>query len=252
MDTARASRLTQTALGAAITIGEIHLSHDGASFGNKMMRWPIAVVPVAIPAGAAAVFSRRAARTVLPLASVAIVANGLQGTYLHWRGVKQRPGGITRYNLESGPPGVGIAAGWSAMHRAGRNLGTRGTVMQALSAVDIAWWDLKARLLNVALGTLTAATRSGRPAGSARRWTAPGPGASDDRRARIPVAPDHPWSTRPEAMPGNASRREPAPDGTLTCGRAPEPVNRVGGPAEAPPPAGRVGTANTQEALIPF
>jgi hypothetical protein len=28
----------------------------------------------------------------------------LQGTYLHLRGVKQRPGGITRYNLESGPP----------------------------------------------------------------------------------------------------------------------------------------------------
>ena len=30
--------------------------------------------------------------------------NGLQGTYLHWRGIKQRPGGFTRYNLESGPP----------------------------------------------------------------------------------------------------------------------------------------------------
>src|SRR5919206_722041 len=34
-----------------------------------------------------------------------------------------------------------IAAGWSAMHRACRNLGTRGLVMQALSAVDIACWD---------------------------------------------------------------------------------------------------------------
>jgi L-alanine-DL-glutamate epimerase-like enolase superfamily enzyme len=40
------------------------------------------------------------------------------------------------------------------MHRACRNLGTRGLVMQALSAVDIAWWDLKARLLDVALTTL--------------------------------------------------------------------------------------------------
>jgi hypothetical protein len=93
-----------TAAGAAVTAGEIYLSHDGASFGNKMMWWPIAVVPTAIPAGVAAVFSRRAAHTVLPLASAAIVANGLQGTYLHWRGIAQRPGGITRYNLEAGPP----------------------------------------------------------------------------------------------------------------------------------------------------
>jgi hypothetical protein len=93
-----------TAAGAAITAGEIYLSHDGASFGNKMMWWPIVVVPTAIPAGIASVFSRRAAHTVLPLASAAIVVNGLQGTYLHWRGIAQRPGGITRYNLESGPP----------------------------------------------------------------------------------------------------------------------------------------------------
>jgi hypothetical protein len=93
-----------TAVGAAVTAGEIYLSHDGASFGNKMMWWPIVIVPAAVPAGIAAVFSRRAARTVLPLASAAIVANGLQGTYLHWRGVRQRPGGVTRYNLESGPP----------------------------------------------------------------------------------------------------------------------------------------------------
>jgi len=93
-----------TAAGAAVTAGEIYLSHDGASFGNKVMWWPIAVVPTAIPVGVAAVFSRRAAHTVLPAASAAIVANGLQGTYLHWRGVLQRPGGLTRYNLESGPP----------------------------------------------------------------------------------------------------------------------------------------------------
>ena len=63
-----------TAGGAAVTAAEIYLSHDGASFGNKLMWWPVVVVPAAIPAGIAAVFSRRAARTVLPLASAAIVA----------------------------------------------------------------------------------------------------------------------------------------------------------------------------------
>ena len=56
-----------TAAGAAVTAGEIYLSHDGASFGNKMMWWPIVVVPTAIPAGIAAVVSPRAAHTVLPL-----------------------------------------------------------------------------------------------------------------------------------------------------------------------------------------
>ena len=51
-----------TAAGAAITPAEIYISHDGASFGNKMMWWPIVVVPTAIPAGVAAVFSPRGRR----------------------------------------------------------------------------------------------------------------------------------------------------------------------------------------------
>ena len=35
-----------------------------------------------------------------------IVANGLQGTYLHARGIAQKPGGWrnARYNMEMGPP----------------------------------------------------------------------------------------------------------------------------------------------------
>lgn len=93
-----------TAAGAAVTTAEIYLSHDGASFGNKMMYWPVVIVPTAVPAGVAGFFSRRAARTVLPVASALIVANGVQGAYLHLRGIRQRPGGLTKYNLESGPP----------------------------------------------------------------------------------------------------------------------------------------------------
>ncbi|HEX2819691.1 MAG TPA: hypothetical protein VHO07_05930 [Streptosporangiaceae bacterium] len=38
-------------------------------------------------------FSRRLAKTALPVASAAIVVNGLQGTYLHARGIAQKPGG---------------------------------------------------------------------------------------------------------------------------------------------------------------
>jgi L-alanine-DL-glutamate epimerase-like enolase superfamily enzyme len=57
----------------------------------------------------------------------------------------------------------GIEAGWSAMHRACRNLGTRGLVAQAMSAVDIAWWDLKARLLGVPLAALLGRCRADVP-----------------------------------------------------------------------------------------
>jgi L-alanine-DL-glutamate epimerase-like enolase superfamily enzyme len=54
----------------------------------------------------------------------------------------------------TGRPAFDVAGTWTAMHRAARNLGTKGLVMQALSAVDIAGWDLKARLLGVPLGRL--------------------------------------------------------------------------------------------------
>ena len=47
---------------------------------------------------------RAVLRKVLPFVSTLIVANGLQGTYLHLRGIAQRPGGWTRYNVEGGPP----------------------------------------------------------------------------------------------------------------------------------------------------
>ena len=44
--------------------------------------------------------------TALPLASALVVANGLQGTFLHWRGVLKKPGrrANLRYNVEMGPP----------------------------------------------------------------------------------------------------------------------------------------------------
>jgi hypothetical protein len=95
-----------TAGGAVITTAEIYTSHDSASFGNRMMWWPVAIVPTLIPTGLAAIVSRRAAKTVLPIASALVVANGLQGTYLHARGIAQKPGGwkLAAYNLEMGPP----------------------------------------------------------------------------------------------------------------------------------------------------
>jgi hypothetical protein len=95
-----------TAAAALVTGAEIFLEHDRASFGNRMMWWPVALSPVAMAAGVAGVASKRMAKTLLPLASAAVVANGIQGTWLHLRGIAQKPGGLKmlRYNLEMGPP----------------------------------------------------------------------------------------------------------------------------------------------------
>jgi hypothetical protein len=95
-----------TAAGALVTAAEIYSEHDSASFGNKMMWLPVALGPVSAAAGVAGFFSRRMAKAALPVASAAIVANGLQGTYLHARGIAQKPGGWknARYNMEMGPP----------------------------------------------------------------------------------------------------------------------------------------------------
>ena len=91
-----------TAAGALVTAAEIFFEHDRASFGNKMMWLPVVLGPVGAVAGVAGFFSQRMAKTALPVASAAIVANGVQGLYLHARGIAQKPGGWSnaRYNME--------------------------------------------------------------------------------------------------------------------------------------------------------
>lgn len=95
-----------TAGGAIVTTVEIFFEHDRASFGNNWMWAPVILGPVGAVAGIAGFASHRAAKTFLPLASATIVANGLQGLWLHGRGIKQKPGGWKnfRYNMEMGPP----------------------------------------------------------------------------------------------------------------------------------------------------
>ena len=53
------------------------------------------------------------------------------------------------------------AACWRAMQVAVRNLGREGLAATAISAVDVALWDLKAKLLNVPLATCWALPRRG-------------------------------------------------------------------------------------------
>jgi len=60
-----------------------------------------------------------------------------------------------------GREAMAVSAAWAAMVHAIRNLGRPGIVSMAISAVDAALWDLKARLLNLPLVTLLGAVREG-------------------------------------------------------------------------------------------
>jgi L-alanine-DL-glutamate epimerase-like enolase superfamily enzyme len=62
-----------------------------------------------------------------------------------------------------GQDAMAPASSWNAMASRIRNLGRPGVVSMAISAVDIALWDLKARLLNLPLITLLGAVRDSVP-----------------------------------------------------------------------------------------
>ena len=95
-----------TAVSALVTGAEVYLEHYKGSFANKWMWSPILLTPPLVAAGIAGVFSRRAAKTVLPLTAGLYFANGLLGEYFHARGVARKPGGwkLYTYNLPMGPP----------------------------------------------------------------------------------------------------------------------------------------------------
>ena len=96
--------------------------------------------------------------------TVQVTAGGCTG--LGWTYTSPSAAAVITDHLAPAVVGINamdVAACWSAMHRACRNLGTRGLVMQAISAVDIALWDLKAQLLNASLSALFGACRNAVP-----------------------------------------------------------------------------------------
>jgi hypothetical protein len=95
-----------TALSALVTGAEVYLEHYKASFGNKWMWSPIVLTPPLVVSGIGGVFSRRCAKTALPVTAALYAANGLLGEYFHARGVARKPGGwrLASYNLPMGPP----------------------------------------------------------------------------------------------------------------------------------------------------
>ncbi len=95
-----------TAFAAVVTCSEVYLEHYKASFGNKVMWSPILVTPPLVIAGIGGVFSKKWAKTALPITSGIFMLNGLAGEYYHARGVARKPGGFAlwSYNLPMGPP----------------------------------------------------------------------------------------------------------------------------------------------------
>ena len=95
-----------TAFAAAVTTAEIYLEHYRASFGNKMMWSPIIVTPPVMVAGIGGVFSRKWAKTYLPVAGDRLYRERSDRRVLPRARVARRPGGFKEasYNLAMGPP----------------------------------------------------------------------------------------------------------------------------------------------------
>ncbi len=107
----RSGRLQRTlsgfaAMSALPLATDIYLEHYRGSFGNKMMWSPLAATPPLVAAGVAGVFSERAARRALPVASAVYGVQGIIGVGMHMRGLARKPGGFREasFNLLMGPP----------------------------------------------------------------------------------------------------------------------------------------------------
>jgi hypothetical protein len=85
---------------------EVTLEHYRGSYGQRVMYSPIFLSPLLFVAGLWGTFSRRIARTLLPISSLAMLADGLLGFFFHIRGVQRKPGGwrIPVFNIVMGPP----------------------------------------------------------------------------------------------------------------------------------------------------
>ena len=85
---------------------EVTYEHYRGSYGQRVMYSPVFLSPILFVAGVWGFFSRRVARTLLPISSAALLADGVLGFIFHIRGVARKPGGwrIPAFNIAMGPP----------------------------------------------------------------------------------------------------------------------------------------------------
>ena len=81
-------------------------SHYKSWFRMKAQWSPVLIAPALMAAAAAAIWSRRIAKTLLPATSMLALVDGAVGFYYHARGILKRPGGAKKigYNILYGPP----------------------------------------------------------------------------------------------------------------------------------------------------
>ncbi len=85
---------------------DVTLEHYRGSYGQRIMYSPVILSPILLVAGVWGMFSKRAARTVLPVVSGLTLADCLIGFGFHIRGIARKPGGwrLPVANLIMGPP----------------------------------------------------------------------------------------------------------------------------------------------------
>jgi hypothetical protein len=85
---------------------EVAYEHYRGSYGQRIMWSPVILSPLLFIAGVMGTFSKRAARTVLPIVSWITLADSVVGFGFHARGVARKPGGwrLPVANIIMGPP----------------------------------------------------------------------------------------------------------------------------------------------------
>lgn len=85
---------------------EVSYYHYRGSYSQRIMYSPVILSPLLLAAGVAGAINARAARTVLPIVSVATIVDGMIGFGFHVRGIHRKPGGWHSpvFNIVMGPP----------------------------------------------------------------------------------------------------------------------------------------------------
>ncbi len=94
------------AFASLLSGAEVLYEHYRGSYSQRVMYTPVILSPMLALAGVWSVFSRWAARRLLPIVSVLTLVDGFVGFVFHIRGIQRKPGGwrLPIVNLIMGPP----------------------------------------------------------------------------------------------------------------------------------------------------
>ncbi len=95
-----------TAFSSLLSGLEVTYEHYIGSYSQRIMYSPVFISLALVIAGVWGVFSRWAARVVLPIVSLITMIDGIVGFIFHIRGIHRKPGGwrIPVFNIVMGPP----------------------------------------------------------------------------------------------------------------------------------------------------